>query len=237
MNKFFAYATALSLMFVACSDESSANASGQEPAPASQNTAVANGGAVNSAVANDDVANSDAVMTAIANGGVGKTHHCSTNNANAGKAYLTNTENVGYQIVLPDAHVDKGFDNDEVQIGRVGDTLRILPDSGLIIRLDWICYAYYTFNIPATVADVKYFKFDGTVYDVVPGPAPEKAPDTLCHLTRAEDKVYAEDVYDTSCTICTYSRSASGIYGTDCTDFPHDVYRLPRRESLLYLKP
>ena len=237
MNKFFAYATALSLMFVACSDESSANASGQESAPASQNTAVANGGAVNSAVANDDVANSDAVMTAIANGGVGKTHHCSTNNANAGKAYLKNTENVGYQIVLPDAHVDKGFDNDEVQIDRVGDTLRILPDSDTLIRLDWICYAYYTFNIPATVADVKYFKFDGKVYDVVPGPAPEKAPDTLCHLTRAEDKVYAEGVYDTTCTICTYSRSASGIYGTDCTDFPHDVYRLPRRESLLYLKP
>jgi len=237
MKQLFACAAALSIMLVACSGESGTNASSQEPAPASQITAVANGGAVNSAVANDDVANSDAVMTAIANGGVGKTHHCSMNNANAGKAYLTNTENVGYQIVIPDKHVNFGYDNDEVQIGRVGDTLRILPDSGLIIRLDWICYAYYTFNIPATETDIKYFKFDGTVYDVVPGPAPEKAPDTLCHLTRAEDKVYAEDVYDTSCTICTYSRSASGIYGTDCTDFPHDVYRLPRRESLLYLKP
>lgn len=238
MNKFFAYATALSLMFVACSDESSANASGQESAPASQNTAVANGGTVNSAVANDDVANSDAAMTAIANGGVGATGQCSMNNANVGnKAYLINTENVGYQIVIPDKDVNIGYDNSEVQIGRVGDTLRILPDSDTIIRLNWICYAYYTFNIPATVADVKYFKFDGQVFDVVAGPAPEKAPDTLCHLTRAEDKVYAEDVYDTSCTICTYSRSASGIYGTDCTDFPHDVYRLPRRESLLYLKP
>ena len=238
MNKFFAYATALSLMFVACSDESSANASGQEPAPASQNTAVANGGAANSAAADGDVANSDAVMTAIANGGVGETGHCSMNAANIGnKAYLTNTENVGYQIVIPDKHVNFGYDNDEVQIGRVGDTLRILPDSGTLIMLDWICHSYYTFNIPAIVADVKYFKFDGKVYDVVPGPAPEKAPDTLCHLTRAEDKVYAENAYDTTCTICTYSQSASGIYGTDCTDFPHDVYRLPRRESLLYLKP
>ena len=233
MNKFFAYATALSLMFVACSDESSANASGQESAPASQDNFVAN-----SSVADGDAAKSDAAMTAIANGGVGATGQCSMNNANAGnKAYLINTENVGYQIVIPDKDVNIGYDNSEVQIGRVGDTLRILPDSDTLIRLNWICYAYYTFNIPAIVADVKYFKFDGQVFDVVPGPAPEKAPDTLCHLTRAEDKVYAEDVYDTSCTICTYSRSASGIYGTDCTDFPHDVYRLPRRESLLYLKP
>ena len=238
MKRFFAYAVALSIMLVACSDESSANASGQEPAPASQNTAVANGGAANSSVADGDAAKSDAAMTAIANGGVGETGHCSMNAANIGnKAYLTNTENVGYQIVIPDKHVNFGYDNDEVQIGRVGDTLRILPDSGTLIMLDWICHSYYTFNIPAIVADVKYFKFDGKVYDVVPGPAPEKAPDTLCHLTRAEDKVYAENAYDTTCTICTYSQSASGIYGTDCTDFPHDVYRLPRRESLLYLKP
>ena len=237
MKKLFACAAALSIMLVACSGESGTNASSQEPAPASQNTAVANGGAVNSSVADGDAAKSDAAMTAIANGGVGATGQCSMNNANAGKAYLINTENVGYQIVIPDKDVNIGYDNSEVQIGRVGDTLRILPDSDTLIRLNWICYAYYTFNIPATVADVKYFKFDGQVFDVVPGPAPEKAPDTLCHLTRAEDKVYAEDVYDTSCTICTYSRSASGIYGTDCTDFPHDVYRLPRRESLLYLKP
>ena len=221
MKKIIACTAMLSLMFIACGNESSTNARGQD-------SAIPNSGVTNSAIGRKD-----AVKTAVANTGP-----CSMNNANAGnKAYLTNTENVGYQIVIPDKHVNFGYDNDEVQIGRVGDTLRILPDSDTIIRLNWICYAYYTFNIPATVADVKYFKFDGQVFDVVPGPAPEKAPDTLCHLTRAEDKVYAEDVYDTSCTICTYSRSASGIYGTDCTDFPHDVYRLPRRESLLYLKP
>ena len=179
MKKLFACAAALSIMLVACSGESGTNASSQEPAPASQITAVANGGAVNSAVANDDVANSDAVMTAIANGGVGKTHHCSMNNANAGKAYLTNTENVGYQIVIPDIDVDFEYHNDEVQIERVGDTLRIVPDSDSVFSLNWICYAYYTFDLPASEKDINYFEFKGNVFDVIPGPAPEKAPDTL----------------------------------------------------------
>ena len=220
MKKIVACAAMLSLMFIACGDEVA-------------NSAVGENEVVKASVANSAVGEKEAVKTAIAN-----ISPCSMNKANAGnKAYLTNTENVGYQIVIPDNDVDIEYHNDEVQIERVGDTLRVVPESETLISLNWICYAYYTFNIPATETDIKNFEFYGIVFDVVPGPAPEKAPDTLCHLTRAEDKVYAEDVYDTSCTICTYSWSASGIYGTDCTDFPHDVYRLPRRESLLYLEP
>ncbi len=165
MKKIFACAATLSLMLIACGGDSSANASNKEPALATLNNAAANSAFVNS----------DAVKTAVANTGP-----CSMNNAYAGnKAYLTNTENDGYQIVIPDMDVDIEYHNDEVQIERVRDTLRILPDSDPLSSLNWICYAYYTFNIPASEKDIKYFNFYGNVFEVVPGPAPEKAPDTL----------------------------------------------------------
>ena len=163
MKKIIACTAMLSLMFIACGNESSTNARGQD-------SAIPNSGVTNSAIGRKD-----AVKTAVANTGP-----CSMNNANAGnKAYLTNTENVGYQIVIPDMDVDIEYHNDEVQIERVRDTLRILPDSDPLSSLNWICYAYYTFNIPASEKDIKYFNFYGNVFEVVPGPAPEKAPDTL----------------------------------------------------------
>ena len=160
MKKIIACTAMLSLMFIACGNESSTNARGQD-------SAIPNSGVTNSAIGRKD-----AVKTAVANTGP-----CSMNNANAGKkAYLTNTENAGYQIVIPDINVDNEYHNDEVQIERVGDTLRILPDG---VSLNWICYAYYTFDLPASEKDINYFEFKGNVFDVIPGPAPEKAPDTL----------------------------------------------------------
>ena len=163
MKKIIACTAMLSLMFIACGNESSTNARGQD-------SAIPNSGVTNSAIGRKD-----AVKTAVANTGP-----CSMNNANAGnKAYLTNTENVGYQIVIPDIDVDFEYHNDEVQIERVGDTLRIVPDSDSVFSLNWICYAYYTFDLPASEKDINYFEFKGNVFDVIPGPAPEKAHDTL----------------------------------------------------------
>ena len=220
MKKIVACAAMLSLMFIACGDEVA-------------NSAVGENEVVKASVANSAVGEKEAVKTAIAN-----ISPCSMNKANAGnKAYLTNTENVGYQIVIPDNDVDIEYHNDEVQIERVGDTLRVVPESETLISLNWICYAYYTFNIPATETDIKNFEFYGIVFDVVPGPAPEKAPDTLFHLIRVEDNGYVEDVYDTTCTICTYDLAASGVYSSKCSESLCGVHSSSSRASLLYLEP
>ncbi len=222
MKKIVACATMLSLMFIACTG-----------ADEVANSVVDKNEVAKVSVANSAVGENEAVKTAIANIGP-----CSMNKANAGnKAYLTNTENVGYQIVIPDMHVDDEYYNDEVQIERVGDTLRVVPESETLISLNWICYAYHTFNIPATETDIKNFEYFGRVFDVVPGPAPEKAPDTLFHLIRVEDNGYVEYVYDTTCTICTYDLAASGVYSSKCSESLCGVHSSSSRASLLYLKP
>jgi len=237
MKKNFACATMLSLMFIACTgaDEvaNSVVDKNEVAKTVVANSAVGENEAVKASAANSAVGENEAVKTAIVN-----SSHCSLNSANAGKkAYLTNTENVGYQIVIPDMHVDIDYDNEEVQIERVGDTLRVVPESEILTNLNIMCYAYYTFNIPATETDIKNFEYFGRVFDVVPGPAPEKAPDTLFHLTHVEDNGYAEDVYDTTCTVCTYNLDASGVYRSKCTEIHCGVHSSSSRASLLYLKP
>ena len=222
MKKNFACAIMLSLMFIACTGADDV-----------ANSVVDKNEVAKTVVANSAVGENEAVKTAIAN-----ISPCSMNKANAGnKAYLTNTENVGYQIVIPDMHVNVEYHNDEVQIERVGDTLRVVPESETLVSLNWICYAYHTFNIPATETDIKNFEYFGRVFDVVPGPAPEKAPDTLLHLIRVEDNGYVEDVYDTTCTICTYDLAASGVYSSKCSESLCGMHSSSSRASLLYLKP
>lgn len=200
MKKYFACAAALSLMVAACGDDSSSNADGKGTVPNKQLSSV------------------------IANSGP-----CSQNRVEGNLAYLTNDDNAGYQITIPDVSAIGYYKNTELDAERVGDTLFIKDTQDTL--WDWICYVYYTFNIPAEYADVKYIAYFSGAYEVVPGPAPEKAPDTLCHYLRSPDKVYADDVYDTVCTICTFSPSAAGVYDSSCTDFPYDVHKSSSSES------
>lgn len=200
MKKYFAYAAALSLALAACGDDSSSNADGKGTVSNKQLSSV------------------------IANSGP-----CSQNRVEGNLAYLTNDDNAGYQITIPDVSAIGYYKNTELDAERVGDTLFIKDTQDTL--WDWICYVYYTFNIPAEYADVKYIAYFSGAYEVVPGPAPEKAPDTLCHYLRSPDKVYADDVYDTVCTICTFSPSAAGVYDSSCTDFPYDVHKSSSSES------
>lgn len=157
---------------------------------------------------------------------------CSLNRTNGRDfAYLTNNENVGYQIIIPDVSAIGYYTNEELKAERVGDTLRVVDDETDII-LDWICYVYYTFNIPAEDADVKYFEYDNRGFKVVPGPAPEKAPDTSCHRIPPLDKPYEEGVYDsTFCIIATFTPSAEGVYDSTWTVFPYDIYQSSSSDS------
>ncbi len=160
--------------------------------------------------------------TVLANSGP-----CSLNYTNGGNlAYLTNNENVGYQIIIPDASAIGYYTDTELKAERIGDTLEVMYPSDTIVILDWICYVYYTFNIPAEDADVKYLKYIRNVYKVVPGPAPEKAPDTSC--VRIPSRYRASEDGDndsTFCIITTFSWSAEGTYDTTKTFFPYDIYQ------------
>ena len=160
--------------------------------------------------------------TVLANSGP-----CSLNRTNGGDlAYLTNNEKVGYQIIIPDASAIGYYTDTELKAERIGDTLEVMYPSDTIVKLAWICYVYYTFNIPAEDADVKYLKYINNVFKVVPGPAPEKEPDTSCVRIPPLDKPYEEGVYDTTfCIITTFTPSAEGVYDSTWTVFPYDIYQ------------
>lgn len=159
---------------------------------------------------------------------------CSLDRTNGGNlAYLTNNEKVGYQIIIPDVSAIGYYTNKELKAERIGDTLEVMYPSDTIVKLDWICYVYYTFNIPAEDADVKYLKYIDYVYKVVPGPAPEKAPDTSCVRIPPLDKPYEEGVYDTTfCIITTFTPSAEGVYDSTWTVFPYDIYQSSSSDSI-----
>lgn len=217
----------MTLALVACGDEKTSSViEVDSPATSVGDTAsTAIDQDVSDISDNDSVSvGSDSVSqkTVLANSGP-----CSLNRTNGGDlAYLTNNEKVGYQIIIPDVSAIGYYTDTELKAERIGDTLEVRHYSDTVAVLAWICYVYYTFNIPAEDADVKYLKYIDYVYKVVPGPAPEKAPDTSCHRIPPLDKPYEEGVYDsTFCIIATFTPSAEGVYDSTWTVFPYDIYQ------------
>ena len=216
----------VTMALVACGDEKTSNVVVPEaPANSVGDTAST---VINQEMHDSSDNDSVSLKKVLANSGP-----CSVNRIDDGKlAYLTKNENVGYQIIIPDVSAIGYYTNDELKAERMGDTLEVRHTSDTIAKLDWICYVYYTFNIPAEDADVKYLKYIRNVYKVVPGPAPEKAPDTSCVLIPSHYRAPEEGGTDsTFCIITTFSSSAEGIYDTTCTFFPYDIYQSPRRVS------
>ena len=176
--------------------------------------------------------------TVIANSGPCSLNH----NGDWHTAYLVNNEKVGYQIVIPDASAIGYYTNKELYAERVGDTLHVWENETIAI-LAWICYVYYTFNIPAEDADIKYFKYFERVFKVVPGPAPEKSPDTLSILAPrlgadgdtvpylGPDGNLLPEALDTLYRICTISPSAEGIYDSKCVTIPSDIHEVTSSNS------
>ena len=216
----------VTLALVACGEEKTLNVNNLE----SPKTSV--GDTASTAIDQDvsDISDNDSVSqkTVLANSGP-----CSLNYTNGGDlAYLTNNEKVGYQIIIPDVSAIGYYTDTELKAERIGDTLEVMYPSDMIVKLDWICYVYYTFNIPAEDADVKYLKYIDHVYKVAPGPAPEKVPDTSCVYFPHEP--YEEGVYDsTFCIITTFSPSAEGVYDTTWTFFPYDLYQSSSSDSTI----
>ena len=94
------------------------------------------------------------------------------------KAYLFGDEKNGYNLVIPDMHVNNEWHGDELPAKRNGDTL-LVEQEGTMISLNWICYSDHRFDIPAADADIKYFKLYNIVFEVVPGPIPERKRTTI----------------------------------------------------------
>ena len=113
---------------------------------------------------------------------IGNVGACGLHSTPDNKAYMTNADNGGFQIVVPDMHVANEWRNHELLAERVGDTLHVWEE-GNLGSLEWVCYAHHTFDISAEDSNVKYFKFFDQVYEVLPGPAPEKVPDTIIEDT------------------------------------------------------
>lgn len=220
MKKILATAAALSLMLIACGDEKTSSVI-EVDSPA---TSV--GDTASTAIDQDvsDISDNDSVSpkTVLANSGP-----CSLNYTNGGDlAYLTNNEKVGYQIIIPDVSAIGYYTDTELKAERIGDTLEVRHYSDTVAVLAWICYVYYTFNIPAEDADVKYLKYIRNVYKVVPGPVPEKAPDTSCVYLPSRNRAPEDGDNDsTFCIITTFIPSAEGVYDTSCTFFPYDLYK------------
>ena len=90
-------------------------------------------------------------------------------------AYLYN-ENGKYRLMIPKMDDYCGFDKVMMDVERSGDTLRI--DVTAMIPTACKCVSDHWFDIEARDADIKYFAHapynkKETVYEVVPGPAPE----------------------------------------------------------------
>ena len=132
MNKILITTAALSLMLLACGDDISTDINVQGSSPIPRGNVIANIG------------------------------ECGHNSASFGKAYMTNTDNGGFQVVVPDMHVNDEWQNDELLAERVGDTLHVWEERETFITLNWICYAHHTFDISAEDSNVREFS-KGTI--------------------------------------------------------------------------
>lgn len=94
------------------------------------------------------------------------------------KAYLQGNESEGYRLVIPDMHVNNEWHGDELSVKRNGDTLLVEQEKTLF-SLNWVCYSDHRFDIPTADADIKYFKLYNQVFEVVPGPIPERKRITI----------------------------------------------------------
>lgn len=151
MKKLLATAAALSLMLIACGDDSSSTGPGQT------------GGEKKTNVADSYHAG-----------------ECRTENpcelGEGNKAYLVSGDD-GYQIVVPSVSFPRStWIEADFYSERSGDTLHIWDDlkkSDGTISMAQPCHADIRFDIPEEYSDVKYFKFFDEGYEVVQGPVPE----------------------------------------------------------------
>ena len=169
MKKYFACAAALSLMIVACGDDSSSNVNGGDPTAPSKKAGIAHAG----------------------NCGV------FTPWEGEGEAFVVGSKGNGYQVLLP--KMDYGVELcDECLYERSGDTLHITDSDTMRVALNWFCTTDLTFDISDADADIKYFTYENSVYKIVKGPAPEKISSGMVVSSSSENPSSSESVKSSS---------------------------------------
>ena len=177
MKKFFACAAVFSLMFAACGDDSSSG--------------PANGGndisSVTETSSSGPVESSSSILDSLRNVSMKFTGCYESLSKKVSllkeaatdelpKAYLYE-ESGKYKLMIPKMDDYCGFDKVMMDVERSGDTLRI--DVTAMIPTACKCVSDHWFDIDASDADIKYFAHapynkKETVYEVVPGPAPDE---------------------------------------------------------------
>ncbi|SHI61226.1 hypothetical protein [Fibrobacter sp. UWP2] len=182
MKKILATAAALSLMLIACGDESSSTG------PDHQSTGdISSVTESSSSIGTGE--SSSSVLDSLRNVNM-KFKGCYESSYNQSallkegetdempKAYLY--ENGGkYQLMIPKVYDYCGFEKVMMDVGRSGDTLTL--DVKAMIPTACMCTSDHWFDIDASDADINFFALKlynkkMQVYEVVPGPAPEDPP-------------------------------------------------------------
>ena len=158
MKKYLACAAALSLMIVACGDDSSSNAKGGEKGGTPAGKDIAHAG----------------------NCGV------FTPWEGEGEAFVIGSKDDGYQVLLPKMEYDVDLCA-ECLYERSGDTLHIWDSDTMRVALNWICTTDFTFDISDADADIKYFSYENSVFKIVEGPAPEKISSGMVNTSSSSE--------------------------------------------------
>ena len=182
MKKYLACAAALSLMMVACGDDSSSNAKGGDKGGTPAGKDIAHAG----------------------NCGV------FTPWEGEGEAFVIGSKDEGYQVLLPKMEYDVDLCA-ECLYERSGDTLHIWDSDTIRVALNWICTTDFMFDISDADADIKYFSYENSVFKIVEGPAPERISSGMVNTSSSSELVESSSSQDVSSSSEQSSSSSSDI--------------------------
>ena len=182
MKKILATAAALSLMLIACGDESSSTGPDQQStgdiSSVTESSSSIGTGESSSSVL-DSLRNVNMKFKGCYESPYNKTALLKEGTTDElPKAYLY--EDGGkYQLMIPKVYDYCGFEKVMLDVGRSGDTLKL--DVVAMIPTACMCTSDHWFDIDASDADINFFALKlynkkMQVYEVVPGPAPKDPP-------------------------------------------------------------
>lgn len=190
---FFACSAFAALMFAACSDDS---VTGTVP-PAG---GIGQGGGT--------VLDSTRNMSVSLNGCYGHPYGSSallkTATANP-KAYLV-VDEAGYHVVLPNVLDACGYADIVFNNQRVLDTLKVNFEAN---STDCMCYTDEWFTIDPFDADIKYFVYQGTVYEVVAEPLPVRSSSSNATVSSSSEVALSSAVVSSSSETTVLSSSSA----------------------------
>lgn len=186
---FFACSAFAALMFAACSDDS---VTGAVP-PA--------GGGQGGGTALDSTRN----MSVNLKGCFGSPYDALTKTAATNpKAYLV-VDEAGYHVVLSNIVDACGYADIVFNNQRVLDTLKVNFEAN---STDCMCYTDEWFTIDPLDADIKYFVYQGTVYEVVKEPLPVRSSSSNAAVSSSSEVALSSAVVSSSSETPTLSSSS-----------------------------